>query len=64
LRYRCEKVIVILLITDRKSFVLDVRALARFGRRVRVVFIAEDSVEANVGLTAPLRIIEQRCRLR
>jgi hypothetical protein len=64
LRYRYEKVNIILLITDRKSFALDVRALARFGRRVCVVLIGEDILEANVGFTVPLRIIEQRCPLR
>jgi hypothetical protein len=39
----------LLLITDGKSFELDVQALARFGRRVCVVLIGEDSLEANVG---------------
>jgi hypothetical protein len=64
LRHRYEKVNIILLITDRKSFALDVHALARFGRRVCLVLIGEDSLEANVGFTVPLRIIEQGCRLR
>jgi hypothetical protein len=69
LRYRYETVNIILntadhgiilLITDRKSFALDVHALARFGRRVCLALIGEDSLEANVGFTVPLRIIEQR----
>jgi hypothetical protein len=42
----------------RKSFALDVHVLARFGRRV--VLIGEGSLEANVGFTTPLRIIQQR----
>ncbi len=37
-----------------------VHALARFGRRVCVVPIGEDRLEANVGFTVPLRIIKQR----
>jgi hypothetical protein len=39
----------LLLITDGKSNALDVQALARSGRRVCVVLIGEDSLEANVG---------------
>jgi hypothetical protein len=39
----------ILLITDGKSHALDVQALARCGRRICVVLVGEDSLEANVG---------------
>lgn len=39
----------VLLITDGKSHALDVQALARRGRRVTVVLVGEDSLEANVG---------------
>jgi hypothetical protein len=60
LRYRFEKVNIILPITDRKSFAHDVHALARLGRQVCVVLIGEDRLEANVGFTVPLRIIKQR----
>jgi hypothetical protein len=56
LRYRYEKVSIILLIIDRKSFAHDVHALARFGRRVCVVLIGEDRLETNFGFTVPLRI--------
>jgi hypothetical protein len=44
----------LLLITDGKSYALDVQALARSGRRVCVVLIGEDSLEANVGHLAAL----------
>lgn len=44
----------ILLITDGKSFALDVHALAARGRRITVVLIGEDSLEANVGHLAVL----------
>ena len=44
----------ILLITDGKSHALDVQALARMGRRISVVLIGEDSLEANVGHLAAL----------
>jgi hypothetical protein len=37
-----------------------VHALARFERRVCVVLIGGDILEANVGFTVPLRISEQR----
>ena len=39
----------VLLITDGKSHALDVQTLARKGRRIFVVLIGEDSLEANVG---------------
>jgi hypothetical protein len=39
----------ILLITDGKSHALDVQALARSGRRISLVLVGEDSLEANVG---------------
>lgn len=39
----------ILLITDGKSYALDVHELARKGRRITVVLVGEDSLEANVG---------------
>lgn len=39
----------LLLITDGKSYALDVQKLARHGRRVAVVLVGEDSLEANVG---------------
>jgi hypothetical protein len=39
----------LLLITDGKSHALDVQALARSGRRICVVLVGEDSLEANVG---------------
>jgi len=41
----------ILLITDGKSHALDVQALARLGRRISVLLIGEDSLEANVGIS-------------
>ena len=44
----------ILLITDGKSYAIDVQLLAATGRRVTVVLIGEDSLEANVGHLAIL----------
>jgi hypothetical protein len=44
----------ILLITDGKSHALDVQALAQFGKRISVVLVGEDSLEANVGRLALL----------
>lgn len=44
----------ILLITDGKSHALDVQGLARKGRRISVVLVGEDSLEANVGHLAAL----------
>jgi hypothetical protein len=44
----------ILLLTDGKSHALNVQSLARSGRRVAVVLIGEDSLEANVGHLAAL----------
>ncbi|WP_119388552.1 VIT domain-containing protein [Taklimakanibacter lacteus] len=44
----------ILLITDGKSHALDVQDLARRGRRISVVLVGEDSLEANVGYLAAL----------
>lgn len=44
----------VLILTDGKSHALDVQALARAGRRVNVVLIGEDSLEANVGHLAAL----------
>ncbi len=48
---RCRDV---LLLTDGKSHNLDVQALAQRGRRVSVVLIGEDSLEANVGRLASM----------
>lgn len=39
----------LLLITDGKSYALDVQRLAQHGRRIAVVLVGEDSLEANVG---------------
>lgn len=44
----------ILVVTDGKSHALDVQTLARMGRRVHVVLVGEDSLEANVGHLAAL----------
>jgi hypothetical protein len=44
----------IVLITDGKSYALDVHELARKGRRITVVLVGEDSLEANVGHLAAL----------
>jgi hypothetical protein len=44
----------ILLVTDGKSHALDVHALARSGRRIGVILVGEDSLEANVGHLAAL----------
>ena len=44
----------ILLITDGKSYALDVQALAQLGRRISVLLIGEDSLEARVGHLAAL----------
>lgn len=44
----------ILLVTDGKSYALDVQALARAGRRVCVVLVGADSLEAQVGHLAAL----------
>ncbi|MCL2716466.1 MAG: VWA domain-containing protein [Alphaproteobacteria bacterium] len=44
----------LLLITDRKSHALDVQALVRRSRRISVVLVGEDSLEANVGHLAAL----------
>jgi hypothetical protein len=44
----------VLLITDGKSYALDVQEAARSGRRFHVVLIGEDSLEANVGHLAAL----------
>jgi hypothetical protein len=44
----------VLLITDGKSYALDVQKLARMGRRVTVALVGEDSLEANVGYLAAL----------
>lgn len=44
----------ILLVTDGQSYALDVHALARQGRRITVVLVGEDSLEANVGHLAAL----------
>jgi hypothetical protein len=43
-----------LLITDGKSYALDVQALARTGKRFHVILIGDDSLEANVGHLAAL----------
>ena len=44
----------LLLITDGLSYALDVQGLARKGRRVFVVLVGEQSLEANVGHLAAL----------
>ena len=44
----------VLLITDGMSYALDVHRLAQEGRRVFVVLVGEDSLEANVGHLAAL----------
>jgi Vault protein inter-alpha-trypsin domain len=44
----------LLLITDGMSHALDVQMLARSGRRVAVVLVGEESLEANVGHLAAL----------
>ena len=44
----------LLLVTDGKSHALDVQSLARRGRRISVVLVGEDSLEANVGHLAAL----------
>lgn len=44
----------ILLITDGQSHALDVHGLARRGRRITVVLVGEDSLQANVGHLAAL----------
>ena len=44
----------VLLITDGKSYALDVHHLAQEGRRIFVVLVGEDSLEANVGHLAAL----------
>lgn len=44
----------ILLVTDGKSHELPVQALAAAGRRITVVLVGEDSLEANVGHLAAL----------
>lgn len=49
-----SKVRDVLLITDGKSHALDVQALAQRGRRISVVLVGEDSLEANVGHLAAL----------
>jgi hypothetical protein len=44
----------LLLVTDGKSHALDVQRLAAQGRRVSVLLVGEDSLEANVGHLAAL----------
>ena len=44
----------VLLITDGKSYALDVQRQARTGRRIFVVLVGEDSLEAGVGHLAAL----------
>lgn len=44
----------VLLVTDGKSHALDVQRLAQAGRRIAVVLVGEDSLEANVGYLASL----------
>ena len=44
----------VLLITDGKSYALDVQRQARAGRRIFVVLVGEDSLEASVGHLAAL----------
>ena len=42
----------ILLITDGNSHAIEIQQLSRLGRRITVVLIGEDSLEANVGALA------------
>jgi hypothetical protein len=44
----------LLLVTDGKSHALNVQRLAQAGRRIAVVLVGEDSLEANVGYLASL----------
>ena len=44
----------ILLITDGKSYNVDIQKISRQGRRIHVVLVGEDSLEANVGHMAAL----------
>lgn len=44
----------ILLVTDGKSHALDVQTIAGLGRRISVLLIGEDSLDANVGHLAAL----------
>src|SRR5262249_8641952 len=44
----------LLLVTDGKSHEIDVQSLASSGRRISVVLVGEDSLEANVGHLAAL----------
>jgi hypothetical protein len=44
----------LMLITDGKSYELDVHELARAGRRICAILVGEDSLEANVGHLAAL----------
>ncbi len=44
----------ILLITDGKSYALDFQALLKLGKRISVLLIGEDSLEARVGHLAAL----------
>jgi len=44
----------VLLITDGQSHALDVQMLARMGRRITVVLVGHESLEANVGHLAAL----------
>ena len=44
----------ILLITDGQSYALDVHQLAARGRRISVILVGEDSLDANVGHLASL----------
>lgn len=44
----------ILVITDGQSYSLDVQALARRGRRISVILVGEDSLEARIGHLAAL----------
>lgn len=44
----------VLLITDGKSYALNVQRIARLGRRIAVVLVGEDSLEANIGHLATL----------
>ncbi len=44
----------ILLVTDGKSYEIDVQALAQSGRRFSAILVGEDSLEANVGHLAAI----------
>ncbi len=44
----------VLLVTDGRSYALDVQSIARTGRRISVVLVGQDALEAMVGYLAAL----------